>query len=330
MTVRNLLPAVAMFAVFLPAIALASGSNETVQRSVVAEGPVTMTLKVDKSVARVAEPIELHVEIDAPRGTQVELPKVSSDLGAFDVQNSKQAKEIPAADAGDTCSWVLQITLDTIKTGEVTIPPLEVQYATDPKSTVFKTLRSKPIRVRIASVLENRSDPAEFHDIKGTVDMAVPEPKSLAWIGWTAGGVGTLTAIALIAFVVARRKRRPSPAEWALAAIEDLERHQLLNATDAEAFYNEAVDIVREFFELQFHVPALSRTTREFLSQAANEVGLDKTARQRLAWLASIADEIKFARRDVGEQQLRQALAQAKAFIAECEQHYQTRQQEAA
>ena len=41
----------------------------------------------------------------------------------------------------------------------------------------------------------------------------------------------------------------------------------------------------------------------------------------RLSWLASVADEIKFARLGVGEEHLKHAFAQAKAFINECEAH---------
>ena len=56
----------------------------------------------------------------------------------------------------------------------------------------------------------------------------------------------------------------------------------ITNSADAEAAYNEVVDVLREFFELEFNVPTLSRTTREFLAEAAKVVGLDKTARERL------------------------------------------------
>ena len=74
----------------------------------------------------------------------------------------------------------------------------------------------------------------------------------------------------------------------------------------------------------------MSRTTREFLTQAAKIVRLNQTAHDRLAALASIADEIKFARLGVGEGQVRQALEQAKAVIAECEAHRRAIEKEAA
>jgi hypothetical protein len=225
---------------------------------------------------------------------------------------------------------VLDATLETIKTGELTIPAVDIHYNTDAKSTTFKTLHSKPIEVRITSVLENRADPTKFRDIKETVDVAVPELLSYAWMKWTAVGIGAAIAVALVTLVVVRRKREPSPAAWALAAIADLEQLPIANPAEAEAAYNEVVDVLREFFELEFNVPTLSQTTREFLAQATKVVRLNKTAHERLAALASIADEIKFARLGVGEPQVREAITQAKAFIDECEAHRRARQKEAA
>jgi hypothetical protein len=314
----------------VPAFALAADGGAELQPSVVADGPVMLSVKVDKSVVQVAEPIRLLLEVDAPRGTRVELPQLTDHLGDFEVRGSERTKDIPAADGADSRRWVLSAQLETIKTGEVTVPPLDVHYATDAKATTFKTLRSQPIQIRITSVLEDRADPTKFRDIKDTVDVAVPELHSNAWLGWTAAGVGAATAVALLALVVVRRKREPSPADWALAAIADLEQCKIANSADAEAAYNEVVDVLREFFELEFSVPTLARTTREFLAQAAKVVGLEKMAGEQLASLASIADEIKFARLGVGEQQVRQALEQAKAFIDECEAYRRANEKEAA
>lgn len=294
------------------------------------DGPVKLSVSVDKPVARVAEPIKLLLEVDAPRGTRVELPRLSDQLGKFEVRGSERARDVPAVDNADARHWVLETTLETIKTGELTIPPLDVHYATDADATRFKTLHSKPIPIRITSVLENRADPTKFRDIKDTVDVAVPESRSYAWLGWTAAGVGAAAALALLVVVVARRKRGPSAAAWALAAIDDLQQLPINHEADAEKIYNEVVDVVREFFELQFNVPTLSLTTREFLAQAAREIGLGETARQRLASLASIADEIKFARLGVGERQVRQAFDEAKALVNDCEQHRLALEKEAA
>jgi hypothetical protein len=295
-----------------------------------AEGPPKLSVRIDKSVAQVADPIRLVLEVDAPRGTRVELPQLADKLGDFEVRSSDETRDVPAANGADSRRWVLEATLETIKTGQLTIPPLDVHYTTATDATTFKTLQSKPIPVRITSVLEDRPDPTKFRDVKATVDVPVLELHSYTWLGWTAAGVGGALAIALSTLAVVRRKRGPSPAEWALAAIADLEQLTIAGSADAEAAYNELVDVVREFFEWEFNVPTLSRTTREFLAEATQVVGLGKTAREQWASLASLADEIKFARLGVGEVQVRQALERGKAFVGECEAHRRALEKEAA
>jgi hypothetical protein len=271
---------------------------------------------------RVAEPIQLVVEVEAPRGARIELPAKADRLGDFEVRHSERTIDIPSATQADKRSWILRMTLESLKTGELTIPPLDVHYTTEATESTFKTLSTSPISVRITSVLENRADPTRFRDIKQTVDVPVPETISRRWIAWTCGGVAAAVAASLLILAVVKRGRRgTTPTAWALANIEELEQVDVSQTAGVEALFNEVVDIVREFFELEFNVPTLPRTTREFLAEASGEVGLPEVASKRLTWLASVADEIKFARLGVGEEHLKHAFAQAKAFVNECEAH---------
>ncbi len=241
----------------------------------------------------------------------------------FEVQDSEKTSDIPSPQNSDEREWTLMLTLETIKTGELTIPSLDVHYALNAKEA-FKTLHTAPIQIHITSVLEDRADPKQFRDIKPTVDVPVPPSPSLAWITWTAVGTGALAVAVLLTVVVVRRRRRgPTPADWALAAIEDLEQLGATGTNDGAVVFNDVVDIVREYFELEFNVPTLPRTTREFLAEASEEIALPQQTSQRLKWMASVADEIKFARLSVSDQHVQQAFAQAKAFIAECELYRQ-------
>lgn len=318
----------------LPGMAAAAESVAPLE-STVANGPVKVTARVDRGTAQVAEPIRLTLEVVAPKGTRVELPQLGDQLGDFAASNAERTKDIPTDESGSTRQWTLSTELDTIKTGDVAIPSLDVHYTTvskaiDANSSTFTTLSTKPITVQIKSVLENRADPTKFRDIKETVDVAVPETHSYAWLGWTAAGVGGAIAIALATLAIVKRQRGPSPAAWALAAIADLRTLAIGTSAEAEAAYNEVVDVIREYFELEFNIPVLAKTTREFLTETTKFAKLEQTSRDRLASLASIADEIKFARLGVGEPQVRQALDQAEAFIHECEASRRAAEKEAA
>ena len=309
--------------------ALPGLAGAALHESTVSDGPVTVAVRVDHDSAQVAEPVQLTLVVSAPKGTRVKLPQLTERLGEFDVRGTEQTNDIPAAD-GNLRRWSIATTLETIKTGTVEVPALDVHFATAANPSSFRTLTTKPLTAEIKSVLEDRPDPTKFRDIKETVDVAVPETHSYAWVGGTAAGVGAAVAVALATLVIVKHRRGPSPAQWALAAIADLRGLPIANSEDAEATYNEVVDVLREYFELEFNVPTLAKTTREFLTETTKYVKLDQTSRDRLASLASIADEIKFARLDVGEAQVGQALDQAEAFVHECEAYNRTAQKEAA
>jgi len=309
--------------------ALPGLAGAALPESTVSDGPVTVAVRVDHDSAQVAEPVQLTLVVSAPKGTRVKLPQLTERLGEFDVRGTEQTNDIPAAD-GNLRRWSIATTLETIKTGTVEVPALDVHFATAANPSSFRTLTTKPLTAEIKSVLEDRPDPTKFRDIKETVDVAVPETHSYAWVGGTAAGVGAAVAVALATLVIVKHRRGPSPAQWALAAIADLRGLPIANSEDAEATYNEVVDVLREYFELEFNVPTLAKTTREFLTETTKYVKLDQTSRDRLASLASIADEIKFARLDVGEAQVGQALDQAEAFVHECEAYNRTAQKEAA
>lgn len=306
----------------LPAMAFAATDAAPSLQTEANDGPVKVTAHISTASARVAEPVQLVLQVDAPKGARIELPAKVDHLGNFEVRHSERTTDIPSAAQADKRSWILRLTLESLKTGELTIPPLEVHYTIDTKESTFKTLSTSPLQVRIASVLEDRADPKRFRDIKQTVDVPVPELPSRSWIAWTCGGVGVAVAASLLMLAVVKlRKRRPSPAAWALANIDELERVDLAQTTGADALFNEVVDTVREYVELEFNVPMLPRTTREFLAEASEGIGLPEVASKRLTWLASVADEIKFARLGVKEEHLKHAFGQAKAFINECEAH---------
>src|SRR3954452_6964725 len=92
---RVLLALLAPLLASLPSLAGAEAVSAF--QSVVADGPVKVTARIDKGSARVAEPIQLVLEVEAPRGTRVELPAKVNRLGDFEVRRSEQTNDIPSA-----------------------------------------------------------------------------------------------------------------------------------------------------------------------------------------------------------------------------------------
>ena len=81
-------------------------------------------------------------------------------------------------------------------------------------------------------------------------------------------------ALALAALAVVKRQSRTVARGMGAGCDRRPGATPITDSADAEAAYNEVVDVLREYFELEFNVPTLSRTTREFLTEATNVVGL--------------------------------------------------------
>lgn len=310
----------AALTVLLPLVALARASNSDAHATVVRDGSVKITVRVDKVTARVADPIQVVVEVVAPKGTHVELPQLQHKWGDFDICSSKRVSDLPMAKSIGERLWILRMTLETIKSGDLTLPPLDVHYALDSQLKTYESLHTPPIRIHIVSVLEHRVDPAKFRDIKGTVDVVMPESTSYTWLMWTPVGAVIAALLMLATGWLAKRNRGLSPAAWARFQIAELRQLQADGATTAESLYNELADVVRQFFALEFDVPALTQTTSEFLTEVADTVGLGETPHRQLSALVQLAEDVKFAGLTVNEHQLRQAFENATAIVEACEQ----------
>ncbi|QDU56930.1 hypothetical protein [Aeoliella mucimassa] len=284
---------------------------------------VAIHAQVDKSTALVADPMEFVLEVTAPSGTQVRLPRLPDKLGELDVLSQTSVEDIPLGDGSNQRLWKLTALLESLRTGEQTIPSLDVQVATTARPETFYAMQSEPLVVTIASLLEDQTDPTKLHDVKDPVDIEIPSTNSGGQIVWWIVGAGVVGVAVLATTVLLMRKKTLSPAKWALLEIEDLQQLLAGPSVDGALVYNELVEIVRQYFELQYALPIRARTTPEFLSIAAQTMELPEHPAQRLESLMAIADNIKFARSEVELPALQQAFDDARGLIAECEQPMQ-------
>ncbi len=144
--------------------------------------------KASTDSVQVAEPFTLDVTVTAPVGAKVTFPAIADKIGDFDVRDSQDVFDVPADDAR---TWTRHLTLESITTGDLQIPPIDVQVNEGGKATLVP---SQPVTIRVASVLEDRSDPTKYRDIQSVVDVDVPVVRSNTWVWWTLGGAAGVTS----------------------------------------------------------------------------------------------------------------------------------------
>ncbi len=276
------------------------------------KSPVEVSADVSKSVVQVAEPFGLDVTVTAPAGTKVFFPTVNSQLGQFDIVEQQDIFDVPLANAGDQRSWTRHLTLECIVTGELQIPPMEIQFTRDETTDLIST---KALPIRVVSVLEDRADPTKFRDIKSVVDVEVPKQKSNAWMFWTLGGLGAGALSLATVVLVTRRKKYLTPSQWAISELEPLQNSPALQDADAESVLQDVSTILRDYLELQFEISAPAQTTQEFLKFAEHSQIVDLPTAKRFADLFSMADQAKFAGLQLTTPELQQVVESAIALV---------------
>ncbi len=298
--VPKLLSVVAMLFIALTGVAKADSIQATV------------TSTTSNTTVQVAEPFSLELTVTAPAGSKVDFPSIGQSLGNFDVTDQVDRTDVPSANDVNQRIWIQRLTLESIVTGDIKIPSLEIQVRQDGK---LQTLKTDVIPIRVASVLEDRADPTKFRDIKSVVDVAVPQPISHAWMWWTLGGAGGAMAAAFALIAVTKRKSWITPVTWAMRELDQLRNSAAMESADSEIVTENLTTILRDYLELQFNIATPVQTTSELLHEIATSKLMSADAVNGFATLFENADLARFAGLQLSPTELKKCVDDAEQLI---------------
>lgn len=298
--VSRLLPALAMLFIVLTGVAKADSNVATVAS------------KTSNTTVQVAEPFTLELTVTASTGSKVDFPSIGKSLGNFDVTDQVDRADVPSENETYQRIWTRRLTLESIVTGDIEIPSLEIQVRRDAN---VQTLKSEAIPIRVASVLEDRADPTKFRDIQSVVDITVPEPVSHAWPWWTLGGFVGIAAAAWMLVAVAKRKTWMSPNEWALRELDQLRQSEAMRSSDSERVAENLTSILRDYLELQFDIASPMQTTHELLHDIKANNFMSAETTNGFAELFENADLARFAGLRLSQEELKKIIDDAERLI---------------
>ncbi len=296
-------PLRAVFALVIAAVGL-SQANASETASVVAN--------VSTSTVRVAEPFSLELAVTVPVGTKVAFPATGKQLAEFDVVDSQDFFDIPVADRLDRRTWTRRMTLESIVTGDLSIPEIEIQVSDQLDS---QSIHTKPIKVQVVSVLEDRGDPTKFRDIQSVVDVALPTTHSNAWAWWTMSGVLGLSLLGAVGMAVSRRDKWVTAKQWAMQELEGLETSIDAQTIDSESAALQLSKVVRDYLLLQFSIPQSGHTSQELVRMIEESGQVDPEITNQLVHLFALADKAKFAGLQLTEAGLKSAINDSRKLV---------------
>ena len=267
---------------------------------------------VSKSSVQVAEPFTLELTVNVPAGTRVIFPTTGDRIGDFDVVDRQDLFDIPGAVSSDLRQWTQRLTLESIITGELSVPSIEIQIADQNGS---RAVRSDPIPIRVISVLEDRHDPTQFRDIQSVVDITVPQTQSNAPLWWAVGGISGFTCALALGMLISRRKQWLTPKQWALQQLDELGQEVNTESANTKLVSSELSNIIREYLQLQFDLPEAGRTLQELIDQIESRGYANAELINSLCALSTIADKAKFADLDLSPVGLKSLVAGSRQIV---------------
>lgn len=212
--------------------------------------------------------------------------------------------------------WKQTIRLTSFDSGRWELPPMkfEVFSVTDGS---YDSVFTDPIFIDVNTVAVDTTK--AFKPIKPL--------RSVSWnlLDYWPFLLGGMLLIALIVlYFVFWRKRKPAaapeppkpsklPYQLAVEQLEQLGREKTWN-TDVKLYYTQLTDILRLYFEQQFHIAALEQTSAELL-QNIKPVTVLNQQRDKLQNILVLADLAKFAKLQPSPQEHEDCLQKAIAIV---------------
>ncbi len=277
------------------------------------DGSLTVRLIVENPDVTLDDDVMLRVEAECPEGVNVELPDLKHDVfDAFELDATKITEKKLTAQGTMLFSRVYG--LEPLNEGEATIDPFNIKVMEDGKEREIET-PELTLTIKEGEKLGEglADDELEL--------MAVRSPWQKGWILWSAGGVVALAIASLLVWRLRRREKavaevRKSPLETALAALEQLEKDDLVAKGELKEYYGRVSSILREYVEGRYGLQAPERTTEEFMEDLRRDSGtLTKDQKSLLEKFLMHCDLVKFAKFEPSADEVRATFESCKEFV---------------
>lgn len=267
------------------------------------QGNITVESAVDRDHILIGDVIEYAVSVTHDPDVELQMPALAQNLGMFEVRDYK------TLDPEKVESQIVErntYSISTFDTGDFVIPELEIQYRVTGDSS-WQVIKTEPINIVVASL-----NPDEAGDIRDIKPPITPPRDYRLLILYIAIGLLVVAAIAFLIYYLKRRREGKSllpkrskplrPAhEIAFEALAALQASDLLARGEVKEYYTRLSDVVRQYIENRYYIPAMEKTTTELLVSLA-EQNLNSYV-ESMRTLLSRSDLVKFAKFIPSEQE---------------------------
>jgi hypothetical protein len=258
---------------------------------------VSVTTTADSTHITMGDWLNLTVQVKHADSVKIAWSEFKDTLGAFEIV---RLDTLQSEEAGGTVTDGRRITLSAYDSGSFVIPPVLIgyQYSND---TTRRFVQSDPQTIQVSTV--------EVDTSKAIKDVKPPLGVPLTWkeIALYAGIILALGALIYGGYWYYRKRKKKTgeiveeeapkipPHIQAMIRLKELKEKRVWQQGDVKAFYSEATEIIRQYFEGRYGIMALELTSDEVFAQLGR-FALDKDATKLIEAFFIDADLVKFAK----------------------------------
>ncbi len=288
----------------------------TFQGAVLFAQNITVTARIDSTQIWIGQQTKFTFELSQQPGQHVQSPIFSGVIinGLEIVERLKpDTVSMPDGHIDINISYLVTAFEDTL----LLIPPFPFVAGDD-------TIWSRALSIKVIQPFLIDTTQLQIADIK---DVFSPKfnlmyflKKLIPWI------LGLIVLSGLIFLIIIYLKRKPGTVqesvepdmpshELALMKLEKIKQEKLWQQNRHKEYHSELTDVLREYIEGIFQVPAMEMTSDEILSQLNFLRIENKVVFNNLQQILHLADLIKFAKWNVGTDEHELSLTNAFLFV---------------
>jgi len=252
--------------------------------------------ELEKNAINIGDQFKFSLQLSLPENTPYQWP-VFNDTITKSIEIISSSRIDTISKSANNLIIHQDFTLTIFDTGFFIIPPIPFYYG----NTFDKVVTSEPFLINVFSVGIDLSQP--FKPIIGPMEAPLTFAEVFPWI------LFAIVAIAMIVFIIRYlknkkqlaapdvRRIRPKipPHKAALEALEKLKNEKLWQRDMIKEYHTRLTDILRQYIEDGFQIPALEMTTLEII-KSFSSVKIESRNLIILRETLEIADLVKFAK----------------------------------
>ena len=285
--------------------------------TIIINAQIEVATSVDKDSVKIGEQFNLDIRVETDESTVLQWPVLLDSVGDFEIVSNTAIKKSVIENGRKVEEQKIKLT--SFDEGYKAIPGLVFKYTDENNKT--RQTQSKGIMVGVMTMAVDTSK--GITPIKGIIDVPLTwkdlMPKIIKYAAIT---LGVLLLIGLLIYFLRRNKTdeikevkvKVPPHEVALYKLKSIEKSKSWEVESTKLYYSQLTEILREYVENKFDVPALESTSDEIMADLGQTEVADGLQR-KMGNILTLADLAKFAKASPTAENNKQCLKDAIVFV---------------